>query len=86
MVKAHKALAMYARQSSPTSSFAHRRRTFRRGAEPREHLPVIRLSSTGGTPMWKSMLDEAREVVWLASIVGGLSAIGVGLAVVVAVA
>lgn len=36
--------------------------------------------------MWKSMLDEAREVVWLASIVGGLSAIGVGLAVVVAVA
>ena len=45
-----------------------------------------RLSSTGGIPMWKSMLDEAREVVWLASIVGGLSAIGVGLAVVVAVA
>ena len=36
--------------------------------------------------MWKSMLDEAREVVWLASIVAGLSAIGVGLAVVVAVA
>ena len=36
--------------------------------------------------MWKSMLAEAREVVWLASIVGGLSAIGVGLAVVVAVA
>ena len=36
--------------------------------------------------MWKSMLDEAREVVWLASIVGGLSAVGVGLAVVVAVA
>ena len=36
--------------------------------------------------MWKSMLDEARQVVWFASIVGGLSAIGVGLAVVVAVA
>jgi hypothetical protein len=31
--------------------------------------------------MWKSVLDEAREVVWLASIIGGLSAAGVGLAV-----
>jgi hypothetical protein len=36
--------------------------------------------------MWKSMLDEAREVMWLASVVGGLSAIGVGLAVVIAAA
>lgn len=34
--------------------------------------------------MWKSVLDEAREVVWLASIVGGLSAAGVGLAIVLA--
>ena len=31
--------------------------------------------------MWKSMLDEAREGVWLASVVGGLSAVGVGMAV-----
>ena len=30
--------------------------------------------------MWKSVLDEAREVVWLASLVGGLSAVGVGIA------
>ena len=34
--------------------------------------------------MWKSMLDEAREVVWLASVIGGLSAVGVGMAVVLA--
>lgn len=34
--------------------------------------------------MWKSVLDEAREVVWLASIVGGLSAVGVGVAIVLA--
>ena len=35
--------------------------------------------------MWKSMIDEAREVVWLASLVGGLSAaVGVGVAVVLA--
>jgi hypothetical protein len=34
--------------------------------------------------MWKSVIDEAREVVWLASIVGGLSAAGVGLAIVLA--
>ena len=34
--------------------------------------------------MWKSVLDEAREVVWLASIVGGLSAASVGIAIVLA--
>jgi hypothetical protein len=31
--------------------------------------------------MWKSVLDEAREVVWLASVLGGLSALGVGIAI-----
>jgi hypothetical protein len=35
--------------------------------------------------MWKFVLDEAREVVWLASIVGGLSAVGVGIAIALAV-
>jgi hypothetical protein len=35
--------------------------------------------------MWKSALDEAREVVWLASIIGGLSAVSVGIAVALAV-
>jgi hypothetical protein len=30
--------------------------------------------------MWKSVLEEAREVVWLASLVGGLSVVGVGIA------
>jgi hypothetical protein len=36
--------------------------------------------------MWKSMLDEAREVVWLASVIGGLSVVSVGVAVVLAAA
>jgi len=30
--------------------------------------------------MWKSVLEETREVVWLASLVGGLSVVGVGIA------
>jgi hypothetical protein len=34
--------------------------------------------------MWKSVLDEARELVWLASLVGGLSVAGVGLAIALA--
>lgn len=36
--------------------------------------------------VWESILHEMREVMWLASVVGGLSAAGVGLAVVVAMA
>jgi hypothetical protein len=35
--------------------------------------------------MWKSVLAEAREVVWLATVIGGLSIVGVGLAVAIAV-
>jgi hypothetical protein len=31
--------------------------------------------------MWKSVFEEAREIVWLASLVGGLSAVGIGIAV-----
>ena len=31
--------------------------------------------------MWKPVLNEAREIVRLASLVGGLSAIGIGIAV-----
>jgi hypothetical protein len=34
--------------------------------------------------MWKSVLDEAREIAWLATMVGGLSAMGVGVAIVLA--
>jgi hypothetical protein len=34
--------------------------------------------------MWKSVLTEAREVAWLASIVGGLSVISVGIAIALA--
>jgi hypothetical protein len=36
--------------------------------------------------MWKSVLDEAREVVWLASLVGGLSAVSVALAIAIVAA
>jgi hypothetical protein len=36
--------------------------------------------------MWNTLWDELREMVWLASVIGGLSAIGVGLAVVLAAA
>jgi hypothetical protein len=36
--------------------------------------------------MWKAVWAEARELMWLASMVGGLSVVGVGLAVVVAAA
>ena len=35
--------------------------------------------------MLSGLRDELREVLWLASVVGGLSVLGVGLAVAVAV-
>jgi hypothetical protein len=38
-------------------------------------------SSGGTTPMWKLVLEEAREVVWLAALVSGLSAVGIGIVV-----
>lgn len=34
--------------------------------------------------IWNTIRQEMREVVWLASVVSGLSLVGVGLAVVVA--
>jgi hypothetical protein len=52
-----------------------------RWEEPKAALAVHFTSSGGSTPMWKSVFDEAREIVWLASIVGGLSAVGVGIAI-----
>jgi hypothetical protein len=36
--------------------------------------------------MWNSLRDELREILWLISLVGGLSIMGVGLAVVLALA
>jgi len=36
--------------------------------------------------MWNSLFDELREMIWLASMIGGLSALGVGLAVAFAAA
>ena len=52
------------------------------GAEP--NVPARCLVRGGIAPMWKSVLDEAREVVWLASVVGWLSALGVGIAIALA--
>jgi NhaP-type Na+/H+ or K+/H+ antiporter len=49
-------------------------------------LLVCRQLFAGAMPMWKALIDEAREVAWLAFVVGSLSAAGVGLAVVVAAA
>ena len=34
--------------------------------------------------MWKSVLSEAREIAWLASILGGLSVVSVGIAIALA--
>jgi len=39
----------------------------------------------GVRAMWKSVLTEARELAWLASIVGGLSVVSVGLAIALSV-
>ena len=52
--------------------------------EPEHGDPGYPVRTGGSTVMWKSMLDEAREVLWLASAVGGLSAVGVGMAVLLA--
>jgi hypothetical protein len=36
--------------------------------------------------IWSTLRDELREIAWLASIVSGLSVLGVGLAVTLALA
>jgi hypothetical protein len=36
--------------------------------------------------LWKGLTNELREMIWLASLVGALSVLGVGLAVIVALA
>jgi hypothetical protein len=41
---------------------------------------------TRSTQMWNTIRDELREVVWLASVVGGLSVLGVAVAVTLAAA
>ena len=51
-----------------------------------ERSLFARFCLSGSTGMWKSMLEEAREAVWLASVAGGLSVISVGVAVVLAAA
>jgi hypothetical protein len=54
--------------------------------EPTALAPVDCTGSGGSTPMWKSVLDEAREIAWLASLVVGLSAVGIGIAIALAAA
>jgi hypothetical protein len=39
-----------------------------------------------GPGIWRLVREEVREVVWLASVIGALSAAGVGLAVALAAA
>jgi hypothetical protein len=49
-----------------------------------EPIPMAAVDTTsryGSTPMLKSLMKETREILWLASVVGGLSAVGVGIAV-----
>lgn len=36
--------------------------------------------------MWNGLWEELREMMWLASVIGGLSVLGVGLAVALAAA
>jgi len=36
--------------------------------------------------MWKAVQEELREIAWLATVIGGLSVAGVGLAVALAAA
>jgi len=43
-------------------------------------------SDYGERSNWKAVRDELREIAWLASVIGGLSIAGVGLAVVLAAA
>jgi hypothetical protein len=49
--------------------------------EPIPTAAVDSPSRYGSTTMFKSVLNETREILWLASVVGGLSAVGVGIAV-----
>jgi hypothetical protein len=43
-------------------------------------------ASCSGRQVWKTVFEELREVVWLASVIGGLSVAGVGLAIALAAA
>jgi hypothetical protein len=45
----------------------------------------VKLQQCGTVRMSKSILQEVREVLWLASLVGGLSAAGIGIGVSLAV-
>ena len=49
-------------------------------------LPSGCCKGVGVRGMWNTIWDELREVAWLASVIGGLSVLGVGLAVALAAA
>jgi hypothetical protein len=40
--------------------------------------------TTRSAPLWNALREEMREILWLVAIIGGLSIMGVGLAVVMA--
>jgi hypothetical protein len=48
-------------------------------------IGVHRGSNCGSATMWRSIRSEVREIAWLASIVGGLSVVSVGIAIALAV-
>jgi hypothetical protein len=47
-------------------------------------MPEDAPSSGSAEQIWNAVREELREVVWLASVIGGLSVAGVGLAVALA--
>jgi hypothetical protein len=49
-------------------------------------MRILKLSAAlAAISTWKSVLDEAKEIVWIVLVVGGLSAVAVGIAVALAV-
>jgi hypothetical protein len=46
----------------------------------------LKLCCKRSPQMWNTLWDEVREMVWLASLIAGLSALGVGLALALAAA
>jgi hypothetical protein len=45
-------------------------------------MPIVTPAGTGRREMWSILRNEVREIIWLASLVGGLSLAGVVLAVI----
>ena len=50
-------------------------------AEERRTASTVLPAQITGSTDWRSVFEELRELVWLASLTAGLSALGVGIAV-----